>query len=111
MRCWRRTGAWAALMRATSWVNQRRSNPMSVFTVLRAVQPAGSPGGCEQQPDGPLCITHVDGAFSAYDSPELATLISNTATQSNWRVESGGRVGFVVGEDAVEGGCTPQTLR
>ena len=61
----------------------------------------------QQQPDGPLCITHVEGLFSAYDSPELATLISNTATQSNWRVQSGGRVGFAVGEDAVEGGCSP----
>jgi hypothetical protein len=61
----------------------------------------------EQRPDGPLCITHTAGLFSAYDSPELATLISNTARQSNWQVESGGRVGFVVGEDAVEGGCQP----
>jgi hypothetical protein len=34
----------------------------------------------------------------------------NTATQSTWRVDSGGRIGFVVGEDAVEGGCTPQRI-
>jgi len=64
----------------------------------------------QQRPDGPLCITHVDGRFSAYDSPELATLASHTATQSTWRVDSGGRVGFVVGEDAVEGGCSPQRI-
>jgi len=64
----------------------------------------------KQQPDGKLCITHVDGLFSAYDSPELATLASHTATQSTWRVDSGGRVGFVVGEDAVEGGCSPQRI-
>jgi hypothetical protein len=62
----------------------------------------------QQRPDGPLCITHVDGRFSAYDSPELAGLAENTAKQSTWRVQSGGRVGFVVGEDAVEGGCRPQ---
>lgn len=64
----------------------------------------------EQTPEGRLCITHVDGLFSAYDSPELATLISNTPTQSNWQVQDGGRVGFVVGEDAVEGGCSPRAL-
>jgi hypothetical protein len=64
----------------------------------------------QQQPDGPHCITHSAGLFSAYDSPELSTLISNTATQSNRRVESGGRVGFVVGEDAVEGGWTHSGL-
>ena len=27
----------------------------------------------QQTPEGRLCITHVDGLFSAYDSPELAT--------------------------------------
>jgi len=64
----------------------------------------------QQQPSGRLCITHVSGRFSAYDSPELATLASHTATQSTWRVQSGGRIGFVVGEDAVEGGCNPQTV-
>jgi hypothetical protein len=64
----------------------------------------------QQRPDGPLCITHVDGLFSAYDRPELATLASNTATQSTWRVDSGGRIGFAVGEDAVKGGCTPQRI-
>jgi hypothetical protein len=42
--------------------------------------------------------------------PELVTLASNTATQSTWRVDSGGRIGFVVGEDTVEGGCTPQRI-
>jgi hypothetical protein len=64
----------------------------------------------QQRPDGPLCITHVDGRFSAYDSPELATLASNSATHSRWRVSSGGRIGFVVGEDAVEGGCSAQRI-
>ncbi|MGH3318325.1 MAG: hypothetical protein ACRDO0_19445 [Nocardioidaceae bacterium] len=64
----------------------------------------------QQRPDGPLCTTHVGGRFSAYDSPELATLASNSATQSRWRVASGGRIGFVVGEDAVEGGCSAQRI-
>jgi hypothetical protein len=64
----------------------------------------------QQTPEGRLCITHVDGLFSAYDSPELATLLSNTATQARWQVQAGGRVGFVVGEDAVEGGCSPQAV-
>jgi hypothetical protein len=64
----------------------------------------------EQTPEGRLCITHVRGLFSAYDSPELATLLSNTATQARWQVQSGGRIGFVVGEDAVEGGCTPRVV-
>jgi len=64
----------------------------------------------EQRPSGPLCITHVSGRFSAYDSPELADLVSNTDSQSDWRVQSGGRIGFVVGEDAVEGGCSPQRV-
>jgi hypothetical protein len=61
-------------------------------------------------PEGRLCGTHVGGLFSFYDSPELATLVSNTPTQATWDVQSGGRVGFVVGEDAVEGGCNPQAV-
>jgi hypothetical protein len=64
----------------------------------------------QQTPEGRLCITHVDGLFSAYDSPELATLLTNTPTQADWQVQAGGRVGFVVGEDAVEGGCSPQVI-
>lgn len=59
-------------------------------------------------PEGRLCITN--DAFSAYDSPQAATALSpvdGLGTQSSWAVASGGRMGFVVGEDAVEGGCTP----
>jgi hypothetical protein len=52
-----------------------------------------------------LCFTN--GRIPAYDSPELATLVSFTAQQARWRVAAGGRVGFVIGEDAVEGGCRP----
>ena len=58
------------------------------------VQPAGQTR---------LCITN--GRISAYDSPELATLVSHTASTAVWNVASGGRIGFVIGEDAVEGGC------
>jgi len=64
----------------------------------------------QQTPEGRLCITHVDGLFSAYYSPELATLVDNTAGKANWNVQAGGRIGFVVGEDAVEGGSSPQTV-
>jgi hypothetical protein len=55
--------------------------------------------------EGRLCFSN--GAFSGYDSPELATLVSNTAKTATWDVQSGGRVGMVIGEDAVEGGCSP----
>jgi hypothetical protein len=54
---------------------------------------------------GRLCMTN--GRISAYDSPELATLLGFTAQQARWRVASGGRIGFVIGEDAIEGGCRP----
>lgn len=37
-----------------------------------------------------------------YDSPEVATLLSGTDTTSVWSVTAGGRIGMVVGEDAVE---------
>jgi hypothetical protein len=57
------------------------------------------------QPSGRLCMTN--GRISAYDSPELATLLSFTAQQARWSVGAGGRIGFVIGEDAVQGGCTP----
>ena len=29
-----------------------------------------------------LCSRHVDGRFGGYDSPELATLVSNTARKA-----------------------------
>jgi len=61
-------------------------------------------------PEGRLCGSRVGGQFSFYDSPEAAALVSNTPTQATWDVQSGGRIGFVVGEDAVEGGCTPQAV-
>jgi hypothetical protein len=52
-----------------------------------------------------LCFTN--GAFSGYDSPELANLVSRTTKVATWRVQAGGRIGMVVGEDAVQGGCKP----
>jgi hypothetical protein len=59
------------------------------------------------QPPGQtrLCFTNDD--FSGYDSPELATLVSHTDSVATWRVKPGGRIGMVIGEDAVEGGCRP----
>jgi hypothetical protein len=38
----------------------------------------------------------------AKDSPMAATRLTQTATSSTWSVQSGGRMGFVLGEDAVE---------
>jgi hypothetical protein len=37
-----------------------------------------------------------------YDSPQDATFISGTNTKTVWSVQDGGRIGMVVGEDAVE---------
>jgi hypothetical protein len=54
--------------------------------------------------EGRLCFTN--GLWTGYDSPELATLINFTSSVSNWSVQAGGRMGMVIGEDAVEGGCT-----
>lgn len=53
----------------------------------------------------PLCFSN--GRFAGYDSPELATLVRSTDKVATWRVQSGGRVGGVLGEDALEEGCTP----
>jgi hypothetical protein len=52
-----------------------------------------------------LCFTN--GRFAGYDSPEFATLVSNTEKVATWQVTSGGRIGMVIGEDALEGGCRP----
>lgn len=56
---------------------------------------------------GRLCITN--GAFPAYESPEAATRLTpadGLGATSTWQVSSGGRMGFVVGEDAQQGGCS-----
>lgn len=54
---------------------------------------------------GPLCFGN--GRFASYDSPEFATLVRSTDKVATWRVQAGGRVGGVIGEDALEEGCTP----
>lgn len=59
------------------------------------------------QPPGEERLCFTNGRFSGYDSPEFATLLSNTEKVATWRVASGGRIGMVIGEDAVEGGCRP----
>jgi hypothetical protein len=59
------------------------------------------------QPPGEEKLCFTDGRFSGYDSLELATLLSHTDKVATWRVASGGRIGMVIGEDAVEGGCRP----
>jgi hypothetical protein len=58
------------------------------------------------QPPGEERLCFTNGRFTGYDSPELATLVSNTEKTATWDVQSGGRIGMVIGEDAVEGGCT-----
>jgi hypothetical protein len=40
--------------------------------------------------------------FRGKDSPQVATRVSQTATQTVWTVQPGGRMGGVLGEDAVE---------
>ena len=44
----------------------------------------------------------VSADFVARDSAQVATLIRQTGSASTWSVASGGRMGFVSGEDAVE---------
>ena len=40
--------------------------------------------------------------YVAKDSAQVATRLSQTDTTSVWQITSGGRMGFVTGEDAVE---------
>jgi hypothetical protein len=60
------------------------------------------------QPPGEERLCFTNGRFAGYDSPELATLLSRSADNKSatWRVSAGGRIGMVIGEDAVEGGCS-----
>jgi hypothetical protein len=44
----------------------------------------------------------VSRNFVGRDSPQVATKLSQTATTTTWSVQSGGRMGQVMGEDAVE---------
>ena len=59
------------------------------------------------QPPGETRLCFTNDGFSGYDSPELATLVSQTDSVATWRVKPGGRIGMVIGEDTVEGGCRP----
>ena len=52
-----------------------------------------------------LCFTN--GRFAGCDSPELASLVSNKEKVATWQVASGGRIGMVIGEDALVGDCSP----
>lgn len=45
--------------------------------------------------------------FRGKDSPQVARLLSQSETVSVWSVQSGGRLGGVLGEDAVEIGAGP----
>lgn len=57
------------------------------------------------QPPGEERLCFTNGNFAGYDSPEFANLLSHTEKVATWRVASGGRIGMVIGEDALEGGC------
>jgi len=59
------------------------------------------------QPPGEQRLCFTNGQVPGYDSPELANLVSRSADNKSatWRVAAGGRIGMVIGEDAVEGGC------
>jgi hypothetical protein len=61
------------------------------------------------QPPGEQRLCFTNGLVPGYDSPELATLVSRSTDNktATWRVQAGGRIGMVIGEDAVEGGCRP----
>ncbi|VXC32731.1 hypothetical protein [Nocardioides sp. AX2bis] len=55
--------------------------------------------------DGTPAVTTGDGAHQMLlgkDSPQVATKLAQTATTTRWSVASGGRMGGVLGEDAVE---------
>lgn len=45
-------------------------------------------------------VFFTNGKILGYDSPQLAQRLSNTSAVATWRVQSGGRIGMVVGEDA-----------
>ena len=64
------------------------------------VYPAGQSG------TGRLCFTDRT-SVNGYDSPQFATRTGyDPATgTSQWSVAAGGRLGMVLGEDAVQGGC------
>lgn len=69
----------------------------------------GSDFAYTSQPPGEQRLCFTNGRVPGYDSPELATLASRSADNktATWRVAAGGRIGMVIGEDAVEGGCSP----
>jgi len=67
----------------------------------------GSDFSYTSQPPGEERLCFTNGHFPGYDSPELATILSHTDRVATWRVASGGRIGMVIGEDAVEGGWSP----
>jgi len=55
--------------------------------------------------DGTPAVTGGTGAHQMLlgkDSPQAATKTSQTATTTTWTVQSGGRLGGVLGEDAIE---------
>ncbi len=55
--------------------------------------------------DGTPAVTSGSGAHQMLlgkDSPQVATKTSQTATTTTWTVQPGGRMGGVLGEDAVE---------
>ena len=82
------------------------------FFRARAGQFLGSE--CTSVTDGPpsrFCVrvtprvniaNDVSADFVARDSAQVATLVKQTGSSSTWSVASGGRMGFVSGEDAVE---------
>jgi hypothetical protein len=68
--------------------------------------PAGGPftPACTPVPITPRVnfATDISRSFVGRDSPQSATKIAQSGGSSTWRVASGGRMGGVFGEDAVE---------
>jgi len=63
------------------------------------------------QPPGETRLCFTNGAVPGYDSPQFANLLRFDSKTAVWDVvgqgDVGGRIGMVIGEDAVEGGCNP----
>ncbi|MDH4566432.1 hypothetical protein E8E95_07060 [Pseudomonas sp. BN414] len=80
--------------------NPRFSNP----PVLPLCTPPNFTPECYPVPVTPRVnwANDLSPRFVGRDSPQVATRLSQLGGLSSWRVESGGRMGMVTGEDAVE---------
>ena len=78
---------------------------MEVEPGVRQINTLGPDFAYTGQPTGEERLCFTNGAFAGYDSPQAAELLGRTEQEAEWAVQSGGRIGMVIGEDAEEGGC------